>query len=76
MKITAKNVSKLKYEDKLKLLNDIVAGGVEYDKVNQNEEGHSFIQSIVCALVETLDELDCDDAFGTEGWRHTILGED
>ena len=23
-----------------------------------------------------LDELDYDDALGTEGWRHTLLGED
>jgi len=27
-------------------------------------------------LEEALDELDLEDAFGTEGWRHSILGED
>lgn len=27
-------------------------------------------------LMEKLDDLDEDDFFGTEGWRHYILGED
>lgn len=27
-------------------------------------------------IIEELDELDCEDALGTEGWRRTILGED
>lgn len=27
-------------------------------------------------LVQFLDELDCDDAFGTEGWRHSFGFED
>jgi len=27
-------------------------------------------------LERELDELDFEDFFGTEGWRHTILGED
>ena len=25
-------------------------------------------------LIGELDELDCDDFFGTEGWRHFIQG--
>ena len=28
------------------------------------------------AMEMKLDELDCEDALGTEGWRHTILEED
>lgn len=27
-------------------------------------------------LVEKLDELDCEDYFGTEGWRHSLGFED
>lgn len=27
-------------------------------------------------LLKKLDELDQDDFFGTEGWRHFIMGED
>lgn len=27
-------------------------------------------------LIYRLDELDADDFFGTEGWRHYIMGED
>lgn len=27
-------------------------------------------------IIEELDLLDEDDYFGTEGWRHSILGED
>jgi hypothetical protein len=27
-------------------------------------------------LIEKLDELDCDDFFGSEGWRKYIMGED
>lgn len=31
---------------------------------------------LLAKVVDALDEADCDDAFGTKGWRHTILGED
>lgn len=27
-------------------------------------------------LIKWMDEQDCDDAFGTEGWRHAIGWED
>jgi hypothetical protein len=27
-------------------------------------------------LMRKLDELDEDDFFGTEGWRHFLMGED
>lgn len=30
----------------------------------------------IAILEQTLDEADCEDAYGTEGWRHSILGED
>ena len=31
---------------------------------------------LVSRIVEYLDITDEEDLFGTEGWRHTILGED
>lgn len=27
-------------------------------------------------LIEKLDDLDNSDYFGTEGWRHMLMGED
>ncbi len=27
-------------------------------------------------LMERLDSLDCEDFFGSEGWRHFVMGED
>lgn len=27
-------------------------------------------------LIKKMDELDGEDFFGTEGWRHLLLGED
>lgn len=31
---------------------------------------------LVAKILDALDEADLEDAFGTEGWRHSILGED
>lgn len=28
------------------------------------------------ALITVLDEVEKDDFFGTEGWRHFLMGED
>ncbi len=27
-------------------------------------------------IIERLDNLDADDFFGSEGWRHYVMGED
>ncbi len=44
-------------------------------KLSTQEEYVEFIQHLD-NLFELLDELDCDDVFGTEGWRHAIgLGD-
>lgn len=32
--------------------------------------------SMLDKIEEALNEADYDDAFGTKGWRHSILGED
>ena len=33
-------------------------------------------QEILYVLCERLDFLDCEDYFGTEGWRRFIMGQD
>ena len=33
-------------------------------------------QKYLVKLMKKLDELDCEDMFGTEGWRHSLMGED
>ena len=44
--------------------------------------GHATVEEIrsvfehLDALEMKLDELDYEDFFGTEGWRHTLLGQD
>lgn len=34
------------------------------------------VRNYLVKLIERLDELDADDFFGSEGWRHYIMGED
>lgn len=34
------------------------------------------IKDYLKELMEKLDELDNEDFFGSEGWRHRIMGED
>lgn len=34
------------------------------------------IKDYLKELIEKLDELDEEDFFGTEGWRHFLMGED
>lgn len=33
-------------------------------------------QKYLVELIEALDDLDDDDYFGSEGWRHYVMGED
>ena len=40
-------------------------------KLSDNQEYSEFIEHIEC-LIELLDEMDCEDVFGTEGWKHAI----
>lgn len=35
-----------------------------------------FIREYLRRLLKALDKLDEDDFFGTEGWRHRLMGED
>ena len=35
-----------------------------------------FVKDYLIDLIIALDKLDEEDFFGTEGWRHFILGED
>lgn len=34
------------------------------------------VREYLVKLIEKLDELEMDDFFGTEGWRHFLMGED
>ena len=34
------------------------------------------VEFILGALADALDELDCEDTFGTEGWKHAFGIED
>lgn len=40
-------------------------------KLSNQDEYAEFSQHLD-NLFQLLDELDCDDVFGTEGWRHAI----
>lgn len=74
MKIDSTNVSQLKPSAQKQLLIQILDGlarFVENDNLHE-ELSETFLET----LVESMDEADEDDAFGTEGWRHSILGED
>ena len=39
-------------------------------------EGACTINEALAETLEILDEMDEDDAFGTWGWRHSVMGED
>jgi hypothetical protein len=34
------------------------------------------VRDYLVRLIEQLDAMDGEDFFGTEGWRHFIMGED
>ena len=40
-------------------------------KLSGNQEYSEFVAHLG-RLIELLDEMDCNDAFGTEGWKHAI----
>ena len=40
------------------------------------DEDCDEIKVYLADLIERLDELDSDDFFGTEGWRHFVKRED
>ena len=43
---------------------------------NVNGMSEEFVKDYLIDLIIALDALDKEDFFGTEGWRHFILGED
>jgi hypothetical protein len=42
------------------------------DVISIEEMTEKQVKDILCQLVEKLDELDEDDFFGTEGWKHYL----
>ena len=45
---------------------------LEYVDKMKPEEAIKFLKE----LIEKLDDLECEDFFGTEGWRHFLGFED
>ena len=41
-----------------------------------NGMSEEFVKDYLIDLIIVLDKLDEEDFFGTEGWRHFIMGED
>ena len=49
-------------------------GGLRTQVKAQDPE---WAQQLLVVLMRAMDdELDCEDFFGTEGWRHLVMGED
>lgn len=38
--------------------------------INVDDMNNPAVRKILKQIIEKLDELDCDDYFGTEGWKH------
>ena len=68
MKITAENVDKLTPEAQDELLMKLFNALSTLDP--------DIKLNLLKVTIQEFDELDGEDAFGTEGWRHSILGED
>lgn len=43
----------------------------QVDKMNE-----AAVREYLKRLIEVLDEADCDDMLGPDGWRHFLMGED
>lgn len=74
MKITVDNVCQLNTQARIDLLKRIIEGAIKLDEIN--DEDQLAVLSILQGVINYLDSEDEDDAYGTEGWRHSILGED
>jgi len=72
MKITAEKINKLTLEAQKELLDKIIQGIKDHDARYDDNS----VAAILTNMIMWLDEYDEDDYFGTEGWRHSILGED
>lgn len=46
------------------------------DALHDQDDVCDQTREVLQAVVDRLDDLDGDDAFGTEGWRHTFDMED
>jgi hypothetical protein len=74
MRIEASNVDRLKPEAQKILLVQILESLVAY--VEDDRLTEEAVQELLEEILEDLDENFQDDEFGTEGWRHSLLGED
>ena len=44
--------------------------------MNVDDMTEVAVRTYLKVLISSLDELDEDDFFGTEGWRRFVMGED
>ncbi len=71
MLINEHNVNSLTEEAAKKLFDTIVERLEKRLRIFKEESDPEIIQEEkLPMLLAILDELDCSDAFGTEGWRH------
>jgi hypothetical protein len=57
------------WKAKRKLLKTILKGIEEFDAQCMDEEITDYI---LLPLLDMLDQSDCEDAWGTEGWQHAF----
>lgn len=57
-------INDLKYDAQEEVLQDIMT------KLISLEPGYYPVTNLLAAIIDQLDEMDGDDVFGTEGWRH------
>ena len=68
------NVTRMNREGQIDLLKKIVDGldqAIDDDCLDDDQ-----LEDLLITLVNTLDEYDSDDTFGTEGWKHNFSVED
>jgi hypothetical protein len=73
LKITSDNISDLTRQARVDYLRKITEGAIELDQRYGGETDAA--EAVLFAIISYLDEW-CEDDFGTEGWRHALLGED
>jgi hypothetical protein len=74
VRIDSSNVDRLKPEAQKVLLVNILESLARY--VEDDNLPEETVQELLEDILEDLDENYQDDQFGTEGWRHSLLGED
>lgn len=69
-----KNISDLKESAQKRVFLEILNGLIK--QVEDTDVDDWYLQELLEGIIEVLDYHDQDDMFGTEGWRHSFLGEE